>query len=160
MCFALEKGRADDPAVLNICRRWGALSSACNIRTRVRWLPSELNPSDQDSRRWEYMCRPVPGGKEVRTTPLLASGARASPSANNFTLLREHVCHPVPGGKGARATPLRASDARASQSANNFVLLGDASRRKARVQPPSASPKREGHKNSGHYNQDPGLKKR
>ena len=133
MCFALEKGRADDPAVLNICRRWGALTLACNIRTRVRWLPSELNPSDKDSRRWEHMCRPVPGGKEVRATPLRASDARASPSANNFALLEEHVGRPVPGGKGARATPLRASDARAAQSANNVVLFGDASRRKARV---------------------------
>ena len=50
--LALEKGRASDPRVLGICRRWAALCMSCGIRVRVRWIPSEINVSDFDSRRW------------------------------------------------------------------------------------------------------------
>ena len=59
MTFALEKGRATDPRVLRVCQRWCALTLACNIIPRVRWLPSEFNPSDKDSRRWEHLSPPA-----------------------------------------------------------------------------------------------------
>ena len=50
--LALEKGRAADRKLLFICRRWSAHVLAANIRARLRWIPSEGNPSDEDSRVW------------------------------------------------------------------------------------------------------------
>ena len=52
MVLALEKGRSSDPRILGICRRWASLCLACGVRMRVRWIPSEINVSDHDSRLW------------------------------------------------------------------------------------------------------------
>jgi hypothetical protein len=53
ICCAFEKGRPSDWKLLPILRRWGAICVACQLSIRVRWIASELNPSDQDSRRFE-----------------------------------------------------------------------------------------------------------
>ena len=51
--LALEKGRARCPGLMSSCRRMAAHSVACGIFARVRWVASELNPSDHDSRLWQ-----------------------------------------------------------------------------------------------------------
>eukprot|EP00973_Karenia_brevis_P095095 12425658-Karenia_brevis.AAC.1 len=47
--LSVEKGRAGDPRLLHLLRVWCAYLIAGNCRIRMRWLPSELNPSDADS---------------------------------------------------------------------------------------------------------------
>ncbi|CAK0874630.1 unnamed protein product [Prorocentrum cordatum] len=51
--LAFEKGRAKHRGLLGACRRLLALSVASNTRHHFRWVPSELNPSDPDSRYFE-----------------------------------------------------------------------------------------------------------
>ena len=51
--LAFEKGRCSDPSLLSLCRRLAALSLACRLTFRLRWIPSEGNPSDKASRWWE-----------------------------------------------------------------------------------------------------------
>ena len=46
----MEKGRCADIPALFLLRRMTAHVLAMNLKFRVRWLPSELNPSDWDSR--------------------------------------------------------------------------------------------------------------
>ena len=50
--LALEKGRCSDPALLVLCRRFASFALACGVRYRIRWIPSEGNPSDDASRWW------------------------------------------------------------------------------------------------------------
>eukprot|EP00971_Amphidinium_carterae_P004926 98435-Amphidinium_carterae.1 len=47
---AIEKGRATCHALLQCCRKSCALQLASGIVVRVRWVPSESNPSDKPSR--------------------------------------------------------------------------------------------------------------
>ena len=51
--LAVSKGRCADYSLLRLCQQLCALCFACDIRVYVRWLPSELNSADADSRRWE-----------------------------------------------------------------------------------------------------------
>ncbi|CAK0829132.1 unnamed protein product, partial [Prorocentrum cordatum] len=51
--LAFEKGRVKHRGLLGACRRLLALSVASNTRHHFRWVPSELNPSDPDSRYFE-----------------------------------------------------------------------------------------------------------
>ena len=55
--LALEKGRCSDPKVLVNLRRWAAYLLGSSSRARVRWVVSELCPSDEDSRRWGRLER-------------------------------------------------------------------------------------------------------
>ncbi|MBM3946543.1 MAG: hypothetical protein FJ315_03970, partial [SAR202 cluster bacterium] len=48
--LSLEKGRACNRRVLHLVRQWGAHVLAAGLRTRVRWVLSELNPLDEPSR--------------------------------------------------------------------------------------------------------------
>ena len=48
--LAVEKGRCGDPKMLNLLRRWSAYCIAGSCRVRMRWIPSEVNPSDAESR--------------------------------------------------------------------------------------------------------------
>ena len=52
VCLAMEKGRCNDPRLLSVLRRISAHSVACGLKLRVRWIPSEGNPSDGASRWW------------------------------------------------------------------------------------------------------------
>ena len=60
----LEKGPSCNGHLLSICRRWCALSVATGIKVRVRWIPSEWNLSDRDSRLWECKEGVAGEGKE------------------------------------------------------------------------------------------------
>ncbi|CAK0810777.1 unnamed protein product, partial [Prorocentrum cordatum] len=57
--LAFEKGRAKHRGLLGACRRLLALSVASNTRHHFRWVPSELNPSDPDSRYFELPADPL-----------------------------------------------------------------------------------------------------
>ena len=48
-----EKGRSGSYPMLSCCRRLCALVLAGDLGVHHRWVPSELNPADHGSRRWE-----------------------------------------------------------------------------------------------------------
>ena len=49
----LGKGRASNPQLLAIARKWACISMASDLMLVYRWIPSEYNVADRDSRRWE-----------------------------------------------------------------------------------------------------------
>ena len=51
--LAMQKGRCSNYGLLRILRRTAAHCFAAGIRLHVRWLPSERNVADEDSRFWE-----------------------------------------------------------------------------------------------------------
>ena len=51
--LAIQKGRCRNYSLLRIIRRCTAYSLAAGIRCSVRWVPSERNVADKDSRCWE-----------------------------------------------------------------------------------------------------------
>lgn len=50
LALAITKGRAHNYRLLRICQQIGALSLVSNIGLKIRWIPSEVNPSDGPSR--------------------------------------------------------------------------------------------------------------
>eukprot|EP00959_Pyramimonas_sp_CCMP1952_P030721 643793-Pyramimonas_sp.AAC.1 len=48
--LALGKGRSSSPHLMRTCREMLALSLLGNVVVTVRWIASELNPSDGPSR--------------------------------------------------------------------------------------------------------------
>ena len=57
MTLALTKGRGRSFKSLLISRRVCALSVACDASFRYRWVPSESNVVDKESRLWESVRR-------------------------------------------------------------------------------------------------------
>ena len=51
------KGRASDKKLLVFVRKWAAIQLAANLVLVYRWVPSEFNVADEDSRRWEQSGR-------------------------------------------------------------------------------------------------------
>ena len=51
--LAMQKGRCSNYGLLRILRRTAAHCFAAGIRLHVRWVPSERNVADEDSRFWE-----------------------------------------------------------------------------------------------------------
>ena len=47
------KGRASDSRLLAVARKWACISIAGDLLLVYRWIPSEFNVADTDSRRWE-----------------------------------------------------------------------------------------------------------
>ncbi|CAK9105137.1 unnamed protein product [Durusdinium trenchii] len=56
--LAVQKGRCHNYGLLRIVRRISAHALASGQRYHLRWLPSERNVADKDSRRWEE-AKPV-----------------------------------------------------------------------------------------------------
>jgi len=54
VALALTKMRARSFGLLNLTRRIGALRLATAVVPHYRWVPSELNPSDEPSRRFDH----------------------------------------------------------------------------------------------------------
>lgn len=50
LALAITKGRAHNYRLLRVCQQIGALSLVSNIGLKIRWIPSEVNPSDGPSR--------------------------------------------------------------------------------------------------------------
>ena len=59
MCcvLSLSKWRCVSRALLRICQRVAAECLAANVSITWRWIPSELNVTDEASRRWEHLRR-------------------------------------------------------------------------------------------------------
>ena len=53
LSYVLGKGRASNPRLLAIARKWACISMAGDLLLVYRWIPSEYNVADRDSRRWE-----------------------------------------------------------------------------------------------------------
>ena len=53
MTLCLDRGRAKNKQLLFQCRRVAAFNIAADIEVHHRWIPSELNPADAPSRRYE-----------------------------------------------------------------------------------------------------------
>ena len=58
--LALEKGRAHNRAMLMGCRKWASYLLCSFSRARVRWIASEVNPTDEPSRWFEPAAKPQP----------------------------------------------------------------------------------------------------
>ena len=82
--LALSRGRAGDFGVLQMCRRFAALALACNVVSCLRWVASELNPSDEPSRRFEECAASRAALYAART-----SGG-AGPTSRAATCLYRH----------------------------------------------------------------------
>jgi hypothetical protein len=61
LCFAVAKGRSSKFAILRVLQQLGAISLACAITIRPRWIPFEWNVADGPSRQ---QARPGPYCKE------------------------------------------------------------------------------------------------
>ena len=66
---AVGKGRAKDRELLQTCRVIRAVSLACDLRIYVRWIPSEVNPSDPPSRRFQPRSRYQHEGEHRESAP-------------------------------------------------------------------------------------------
>eukprot|EP00974_Lingulodinium_polyedra_P000249 22752-Lingulodinium_polyedra.AAC.1 len=65
--LALSKGRARDYGLLRIAQRAACIMIACDIKCRVRWIPSEVMPADRASRRHDPAPDPTAwGGRGAR----------------------------------------------------------------------------------------------
>ena len=57
--LAMQKGRCCDFGLLRVVRRVSAHLLASGTRVHVRWIPSEMNVADKDSRLWEPETKPA-----------------------------------------------------------------------------------------------------
>lgn len=64
--LALNKGRSSRPRIARICRAFAALSLASGARFVARWVPSELNPADAPSRRFEKKGKASPARPDCK----------------------------------------------------------------------------------------------
>ena len=53
LSHVLGKGRANNPQLLAIARKWDCISMVGDLMLVYRWIPSEYNVADRDSRRCE-----------------------------------------------------------------------------------------------------------
>ena len=58
VCSA-ARGRAADWSIMSVCQFAMAYSLSMNIRMNSRWIPSEFNPADEPSRRFEPTRAPL-----------------------------------------------------------------------------------------------------
>ena len=61
--LAVSKGRCASYGLLRLLRRISAHLLGTGIRLHLRWVPSEVNTADVDSRRWEASRSPVDAKK-------------------------------------------------------------------------------------------------
>ena len=98
---ALGKGQATDPALLAVTREWAALQLAGDMQIAYRWIPSEFNTADRDSRRWEG-AEPVAAntkGRDLADERLLEA-VSAPPSPRSHA--REDLGAPARDGDAGR----------------------------------------------------------
>ena len=71
LSYVLGKGRAGNPQLLAIARKWACISMADALLLVYRWISSEYNVADRDSRRWEenhILCETAdrPSGPDLK----------------------------------------------------------------------------------------------
>ena len=66
MTLCLDRGRAKNKQLLFQCRRVAAFNIAADIEVHHRWIPSELNPADAPSRRYEGEAHEVSKRKKQK----------------------------------------------------------------------------------------------
>ena len=66
LVLALNKGRSSRPRIARICCAFAALSLASGTRFVARWVPSELNPADAPSRRFEKKGKASPARPDCK----------------------------------------------------------------------------------------------
>ena len=85
--LALGRGRCSSYPLLLCCRREAAYSVATASRFEHRWIPSELNPADEGSRRWDAGSRSLAPHQRGGSAP----GGQPQGSAEEF-LEGQAVC--------------------------------------------------------------------
>ena len=80
MTLCLDRGRAKNKQLLFQCRRVAAFNIAADIELHHRWIPSELNPADAPSRRYEGEAHEVSKRKKQRVIESILYPGRASHS--------------------------------------------------------------------------------
>lgn len=94
LCFAVAKGRSSKFAILRVLQQLGAISLACAITIRPRWIPSEWNVADGPSRQ---QARPGPYCKESHSVNQKASDQQ---SPISFQPTSAEGCSSEPEGRG------------------------------------------------------------
>eukprot|EP00971_Amphidinium_carterae_P080566 1594057-Amphidinium_carterae.1 len=115
MCLAMSKGRACNRPVNRLLRRWSAMCLASFVRCRVRWVVSELNPSDRDSQRAEHVtAQSTPHWRPRHRAwcELQEGGApnaeqRSAPGAEDYHEGLQWWALPTRGGIGVPTYPAR-----------------------------------------------------
>ena len=118
LSYVLGKGRASDPRLLAIARKWACISMAGDLLLGYRWTPSEYNVADKDSRRWEdnnLLCettdlscssdlKPMVAEAEASVNPLLED---ASPWTEYCAQQISQTYKPIRRGGKPRRAPIR-----------------------------------------------------
>ena len=131
--LAVEKGRATDPKLLGLLRRWAAYSLAGGCRVRLRWIPSEHNPSDAGSRGKHHSRDVLGAGGGVVDEDASDHDSRPLPTSSCMRVTHSKTSHPtVAVANGSADGPLASSIASSAASAPwAWHLLRDLSGRAA-----------------------------
>jgi hypothetical protein len=88
---ALDKGRAQDWKLFDICRQIAAVSLFCDLRLSVRWIASECNPADEPFRRFELRSHAARHDAGCGAASGAADGAAASAKQSDSGVVRKLV---------------------------------------------------------------------
>lgn len=80
MTLCLDRGRAKNKQLLFQCRRVAAFNIAADIELHHRWIPSELNPADAPSRRYEGEAKEGSKRKKQKIIESIIYPGSANPS--------------------------------------------------------------------------------
>ena len=97
LVLALNKGRSSKPRIAKICRAFAALSLASGSRFVARWVPSEYNPADAPSRRFEKAGK---AASALASGEATARGPREVDRVRSTSFMHEAQRHP-PAARGA-----------------------------------------------------------
>ena len=64
---AFGKGRSSSPSLLRLCRRWALFRILLQMRTYLRYVPTDLNHSDGPSRQQAIGWHAAPPQKDKKT---------------------------------------------------------------------------------------------
>ena len=122
--LSVQKGRCSNYGLLRILRRIAAHSLASQIRLFARWVPSEWNVADADSRRWEgrqskmwhaakHQGREEESGTEVHeigSAQKQCPDERPSEDFSPSQKEKDSISQPREGGSGTQEQDLDAPD--------------------------------------------------
>ncbi|NCF89963.1 MAG: hypothetical protein GWQ05_03245, partial [Verrucomicrobiaceae bacterium] len=141
LMLSLSKGRCRNPTLLMLHRRAAAWMFATGSRFLGRWLPSEINPADEPSRRREAARGHSPGW---RPTPPGASGTSSTEGPSDGESDSEPCSTTGPGcSSGSREATVACScqeDRQAQTEPGEGGLEGDPGRNGHGVWPDARPP--------------------